>query len=533
MSRLADHYYRRLEANPLGRSLLALIAGLAAALAHPPFGLLPGLLGFALLLRLGDQADPVRPRTSAFFRGWLAGLGYFSLSVWWVTEAFLVDAAAHGWMAPFALILLAGGLAVFWGLGLWLYRLVRPQGPGRVLVFAGALALAEFVRGHVFTGFPWNLPGEAWRAGGAPSQAAALVGAYGLTWITVALAASPAALPGLARRQAVAIGGAAVAVLAALYGGGAWRLATAPAPRETAPVVRIVQADVDQKDKWRPENLDLIFDDYVRLSRLPASRRPDIVIWPEGALPAVIDDLLAPGQPYPIALSEAFAPGQVLMLGANRVGLGEDGALDYFNTLVAFRRLETPGLEVAGLYDKHRLVPFGEYLPLGEIMTGLGLRSLVNMPADFTAGPPPQPLILPGLPPVQPLICYEALFPRFTGQGAARGGIRAEWILNVSNDAWFGATSGPWQHLNLSSYRAIEEGLPLIRSTPTGVSGVIDSRGRLQAGAWMSQGRRGVIDAPLPPPDGPTPFSRLGNLPFAIMLLVSAAISATSWLRRR
>lgn len=532
MSRLADQYLS-LEAHPLSRGGLALCAGLAAALAHPPFGVLPGLLGFALLLRLGDQAGPERPLASAFFRGWLAGLGYFALSVWWVTEAFLVDAAAHGWMAPFALILLAGGLALFWGAGLWLYRLIRIEGPARVLVFAGALALAEFIRGHIFTGFPWNLPGEAWRAGGAPSQAAALVGAYGLTWITLALAASPAVLPGLARRQALAVGGIAVAVLAGLYGGGAWRLATTPPPRETAPLVRIVQADVDQQEKWRPENLDLIFEDYVRLSSQPADRRPDVVIWPEGALPAVIDDLLAPGQPYPIALAQAFAPGQVLMLGANRVGLGEDGALDYFNTLVAFQRLETSGLEVTGIYDKHRLVPFGEYLPQGDLMTQLGLRSLVNMPADFTAGPPPQPLVLPGLPPVQPLICYEALFPRFTGQGVARGGVRAEWILNVSNDAWFGATSGPWQHLNLSSYRAIEEGLPLVRSTPTGVSGVIDSRGRLQPGAWMSQGRRGVIDAPLPPPDGPTPFSRLGNWPFAIMLLVSAATSAVFRLRRR
>lgn len=532
MSRLTD-LYSRAETHPAGRGVLVLCAGLAAALAHPPFGVLPGLLGFALLLRLVDQAAPERPLASAFFQGWLAGLGYFALSVWWVTEAFLVDAAAHGWMAPFALVFLAGGLALFWGAGAWLYRLSGTQGPFRVLVFAGALALAEFVRGHIFTGFPWNLPGEAWRAGGAPSQAAALVGAYGLTWITVALAASPAVLPGLARRQTLAVGGAAAVVLVGLYGGGAWRLATAPAPREAAPVVRIVQADVDQKEKWRPENLDLIFDDYVRLSRLPAPQTPDVVIWPEGALPAVIDDLLAPGEPYPVALAEAFAPGQVLMLGANRVGVSEAGGLEYFNTLVAFERLETPGLEVVGIYDKHRLVPFGEYLPLGEIMTGLGLRSLVNMPADFTAGPPPQPLVLPSLPPVQPLICYEALFPRFTGQGAARGGIRAEWILNVSNDAWFGATSGPWQHLNLSSYRAIEEGLPLVRSTPTGVSGVVDSRGRLQAGAWMSQGRRGVIDAPLPPPDGPTPFSRLGNLPFAIMLLISGAMAVMSWFRRR
>ncbi|MDO8899736.1 MAG: apolipoprotein N-acyltransferase [Phenylobacterium sp.] len=532
MQRLAS-LYRHLEGHSLGRAGLALGAGLAAALAHPPFGVLPGLLGFAVILRLADQASPRRPLASAFFRGWLAGLGYFALSVWWVTEAFLVDAAAHGWMAPFALVLLAGGLALFWGGGIWLYRLARPQGPARMLVFAGALALAEWTRGHIFTGFPWNLPGEAWRAGGAPSQTAALVGAYGLTWITLALAATPAVLPGLARRQALAVSGAAIAVLAGLYGGGAWRLATAPAPRDTAPLVRIVQADVDQKTKWRPENLDLIFDDYVRLSALPAPRRPDVVIWPEGALPAVIDDLLAPGQPYPVVLAQTFAPGQVLMLGANRVGLGENGAFDYFNTLVAFRRMETPGLEVVGIYDKHRLVPFGEYLPFGDTMTRLGLRSLVNMPADFTPGPPPQPLTLPGLPPVQPLICYEALFPRFTAQAGVRGGIRAEWILNVSNDAWFGATSGPWQHLNLASYRAIEEGLPMVRSTPTGVSGVIDSRGRLQAGAWMSQGRRGVIDAQLPPPEGPTPFSRLGALPFAIMLLVSGAIVGVSFIRRR
>ena len=522
-----------LEARTWTRALLALCAGLAVALAHPPFGVLPGLLGLALLLRLGDGAGPRRPLASAFFRGWLAGLGYFALSVWWVTEAFLVDAAAHGWMAPFALIFLAGGLALFWGAGLLLYRLIAPQGPGRVLVFAGALALVEWLRGNILTGFPWNLVGEAWRAGGAPSQAAALVGAYGLTWLTLVLAASPAVLPGLEPQRRRIVGASALGLLVLLYAGGFWRLATAPAARDSAAVVRIVQADVDQKDKWRPENLDLIFDDYLRLSTQPAAVTPDMVIWPEGALPAVIDDLLAPGRPYAARLSAALPEGQVLMLGANRVGLGGEAGLDYFNTLVAFRRAEAGGLEVLGLYDKHRLVPFGEYLPLGDTMTRLGLRSLVNMPEDFTAGPPPQPLTLPGLPPVQPLICYEALFPRFTGQAGARGGVRAEWILNISNDAWFGATSGPWQHLNLASYRAIEEGLPLVRATPTGVSGVIDARGRLQAGAWMSQGRQGVIDSALPPPDAPTPFSRFGNLPFALMLLVSGAMGATPLLRRR
>ena len=521
-----------LERSPWGARLLALTAGLAAGLAHPPFGLLIGLLGFALMLRLAEAEGP-KPLRSAFFRGWLAGLGYFAISVWWVAEAFLVDAAAHGWMAPFALALLAGGLALFWGAGLALYRRSPLKGPARVLVFAGALAAVEWVRGHIFTGFPWNLPGEAWRAGGAPSQAAALVGAYGLTWITLAIAATPAVLPGLDRRARNVTVGLALAGLAVLYAWGAARLVTAPEVREGAPVVRVVQADVDQKTKWRPENLDLIFDDYVALSAQAAPRRPDVIVWPEGALPAVIDDLMAPGEPYPAALSAALAPGQIVMLGANRVGVAPGGGYDYFNALVAFRRLETGGLQVEGVYDKHRLVPFGEFLPFGDLMTRLGLRSLVNMPEDFTPGPPPRPLVLPGLAPVQPLICYEALFPRFTAEAGARAGLRAEWILNVSNDAWFGATSGPWQHLNLASYRAIEEGLPMVRSTPTGISAVIDSRGRRLDGAWLGPGRRGVIDAPLPPPAAPTAYARFGDLPFAIFLLVSGAMSVAPLLRRR
>ncbi len=178
-------------------------------------------------------------------------------------------------------------------------------------------------------------------------------------------------------------------------------------------------------------------------------------------------------------------------------------------------------------------MPFGEYLPLGDLMTRLGLRSLVHMPEDFTAGPPPAPLTLSNLPAVQPLICYEALFPRFASGAGSRAGVRPEWILNVSNDAWFGATSGPLQHLNLASYRAIEEGLPLVRSTPTGVSGIIDSRGRILDRARLGLGARGVIDAPLPPPAAPTLFARFGNWGFAIMLLVSTGMAVAPFIRRR
>ena len=326
--------------------LTALLAGLAAGIAHPPFGLIVGLAGYAvLLLRL--EAVRERPLRAAFGLSWLAGLGYFAVSTFWIAEPFLVDVAAHGWMAPFAVVLMAGGLALFWGAAGVAYRALRPRSAWKPLVFAGVFAAAEWLRGHVLTGLPWNLVGETWRAGSAPSQAAALFGAYGLTWITLAIASAPALLMLPVRRlaQAGMLMAAGVA-LTALYAGGAGRLAAAARTpyAADAPVVRIVQANIDQKDKWKPENLEAVFDAYLDLTGRPAATPPDIVIWPEGALPAVIDDLLAPGSPFAPRLRDAVRPGQTLLMGANRVDAdpngragGGDGWL-YYNTLLAFRR---------------------------------------------------------------------------------------------------------------------------------------------------------------------------------------------------
>ncbi|WP_293347777.1 apolipoprotein N-acyltransferase [Phenylobacterium sp.] len=506
--------------------LTALAAGLAAGLAHPPFGLLPGLLGFSLLLLRLETAQGPRPLRQAFFLGWLAGLGYFGVSTWWIGEPFLVDAAIYGWMAPFAVVLMGGGLALFWGAAAAAYRALRPRSAWKVLVFAGVFAAAEWLRGHILTGFPWNLVGESWRAGGAPSQAAALVGAYGLTWITLAVAAAPAVLLLPVRRLAQAgMMVAAGIALTALYAGGAGRLAAAA--RESyaadAPIIRVVQANIDQKDKWKPENLGLVFSAYEGLTARPAAERPDIVIWPEGALPAVIDDVIAAGSPYAPRLRDAIQPGQTLLMGANRAEPDGKGGYRYFNTLVAFRR-DQSALRVGGYYDKHRLVPFGEFMPLGDLAGRLGIRALVHMPDDFTAGPTPRPLVVPGMPAVQPLICYEALFP-----GLAAGGRRPAWILNISNDAWFGRTSGPWQHLNIASYRAIEQGLPIIRSTPTGVSAVIDAQGRILPGKKLVLDQFGVIDARLPSPAPTTFYSRFGDWSFLGLL----AVSALAWLAGR
>jgi apolipoprotein N-acyltransferase len=500
------------------------LAGLAAAAAHPPFGLLPGLLAYGLMMRLADGARPERPLRSAFLRGWLVGVGYFGLSIWWVVEPFQVEPDL-AWMAPFALVMMAGGLALFWGLGFLVYRAGGPRGFGRALVFAGALSAVEWLRGHVLGGFPWDLPGESWRAGSAPSQAAAVVGAYGLTWITVALGALPAlafdkAASPLRRGLALA---AAVLGVGLLYAGGAARLALARPLAEPPVQIRVVQANIDQKEKWRSENLGLVFDAYARLTVAPASTPPRVVIWPEGALPAVIDDLLAPGSPYVGRLQAALAPGQTLLMGANRAGRGRGGKVEYFNSLIALRR-EDAGLSVTGIYDKRQLVPFGEFMPLGDLASKIGLRSLVHMPEDFTAGPEPRPITPAGLPPVQPLICYEALFPHVTSGAAARAGFRPAWIVNVSNDAWFGVTSGPWQHLNMASYRAIEEGLPVVRATPTGVSAVIDAFGRSASIMRLEMGKTGQIDARLPPRLQATLYSRFAETFFFVMLLVSALI---------
>ena len=512
----------------------ALLGGLAAGLAHPPYGLALGLLGFSLILLRLETIQGARPLRSAFFLGWLAGLGYFGISTWWVVEPFLVEPEIYGWMAPFAVVLMGGGLALFWGLGALTYRALRPRSAWKVLVFAGVFGAFEWLRGHVLTGFPWNLPGEAWRAGSAPSQAAALVGSYGLTWITLAICSAPAILMLPVRRlaQAAMLVAAGVA-LTALYAGGAGRLAAASRPiyAKDAPVIRVVQANIDQKDKWKPENLRAVFDAYAELTNRPTAApftgRPDVVIWPEGALPAVINDLIAPGSDYAQPLRDLVQPGQTLLMGANRADTGPGGRTRYFNTLIAFRR-EQQALRVVGIYDKYRLVPFGEFLPLGDLARILGIRSLVHMEDDFTAGPKPRPLTAPGMPPVQPLICYEALFP-----GLAAHGPRPAWILNVSNDAWFGGASGPWQHLNISSYRAIEQGLPIVRATPTGVSAIIDAQGRIVPGMELGLGAFGVIDARLPPAAAETPYSRWGDIPFAGLTVLSAGAWFAGRRRRR
>ncbi len=539
---------------PRAGQLLALVAGAAAALAQPPFGLLPGLMGYGLLLYVLDASPAARPLRAAFFRGWTAGFGYLLISVWWIAEAFLVDAAERGWQGPFAVALTAGGIGVFWGGAGLTYKWLTQRAFGRafrILIFAAVLSLFEWLRGHVLTGFPWDLPGETWRAGSAMSQTASLVGAYGLTFITVALGASagvlapshdssvgPGRVPGIhgatsegpsgrstsrhgppeqVRRKRKERGARflvltlVAATLASLWGFGAWRLSQ-PSPHDTALRLRVVQPGLGEEATWTTPILIARYQRFMDLTSRPAAPPPDVVVWPEGAIPYLFNDYLAPGTWTLQALEQALRPGEILLAGGTRSAPEPDGPR-YYNTMLALRRT-ADGLTTLASYDKYRLVPFGEFVPLAPLFDRVGLKPLVQVGEPFTSGPRPAPLDIDGLPRVQPLICYEILFPGL----ATDHGRRAAWIVNVSDDAWYGRTSGPLQHLNMAGYRAIEQGLPIVRSTPTGVSAIIDGYGRTRASLGL--GQAGVIDGLLPAALPPTLYSKWGETPFFVAILI-------------
>ena len=503
---------------------IAFIGGAAAALAHPPFGVWPGVFGFSLTAWSLDQACERRPLLSALARGWMAGLAYLLIGTWWIAEAFFVDAAAHGWQAPLAVLFTAGGIGVFWGGAGLAYRLIAPRGARRVLVFAAVLAGFEWLRGHVLTGFPWDLPGEAWRAGSPVSQTASLIGAYGMTFVTIAVGAAPVTLFDRARPRAAAVSlCAAAAALALMWSYGAWSLSRPPPP-DQALRIRVVQPGLPEEPVWTEALLRQRVERIMGLTARPArGEPPQVVIWPEGALPYTFQDFFAPGSWAAAAMAAATRPGQIVFDGGARVAPGPQGAR-YYNTLLFVRRT-ADGFQTLGAYDKYRLVPFGEFLPFPHVFRLLGLSSLVQNGIAFSPGPKPAPIDVAALTRVQPLICYEALFPGFT---SSRGG-RPSWIVNVSDDAWFGRTTGPLQHLNLASYRAIEEGLPIVRATPTGVSAIVDAHGRVRA--RLGLGRQGVIDALLPGDLSPTPYSRLRDLPFCVLICLGLSCAFAS--RRR
>lgn len=496
---------------PWRRRGLLVLAGMMAAAALPPLHLVPLLwLALPVLLWLAD-ADP-RP-SRAFAAGWWFGLGHFAAGLYWVSHALLIEPLRHGWLVPFALVGLGGGLGIFTGLAALATRLA-PRGAARVLAFAAAWTGMEWLRGWMLTGFPWNLVATVWMPSDAMLQAVSSVGAYGLGLLTVAAAGMPALLGWAPPRRAVAWVAGGLAGLAAVWVGGAARLAGAEAGDVPGVVLRLVQPAIAQSSKWNPELRLRHLQEQVAMSRVAGFERVTHVVWAETAAPFFLD---LDDNARAIA-AQAAPPGGALITGApRRTPPGEEFRI--WNSLFG---IDAAG-RVVGLYDKVHLVPFGEYVPLRMIIPA-GVEKLTVGSVDFTPGPRRMSVAVPGAPSFSPLICYEIVFPT----EVLPDGARPRWIVNLTNDGWFGISAGPYQHYAAARLRAAEEGLPVVRVANTGISAVIDPFGRERV--RLGLGEQGVIDAALPEALPPTPFARWGNL---LPLALAAATFAISVLLRR
>lgn len=474
-----------------------LALGAGAALGLQPFGVWGATL--AALAVIIWRLAPARP-DAVFWHGLAAGLGWFGLSLSWIVEPFLVEPEIYGWMAPFALFLMALGGALFWAVPIWLAARVTHGWRARAAAIPAALVLSDWLRGWIFTGFPWARIGHVW-VDTPVAQGGAWIGAVGLSLITLALASAPSLAWRPGRQRAIGfLPGAALAILAtgAIWAAGLSRLAQ-PLPPDRDIVLRIVQPNAEQRLKWDPEWSAVFFRRLLDLSAEPGRR--DLVIWPETAVNFLLndaDDLL------PVMSNAAGAP---LVLGIQRQEQGR-----FFNSLALLSRDGS----LLSSYDKFHLVPFGEYIPWGDAMARIGINAFAAQQGNgYSRGPGPSIMSVDGLPDFQPLICYEAIFPQHLRGLDHRPG----WILQATNDGWFGRFSGPYQHLAQARLRAIETGLPLIRAANTGVSAVIDARGTIRDS--LPLGAAGKIDAALPGALTATFWQRTGPLPVvALSLLV-------------
>ena len=496
------------------RATVLLLAGALAALAMPPLDFWPGLFASFPVLATVIRDRSVR---SALGAGFCFGLGYFSVCLYWIGVAFLVDAATYLWMMPIMVGALAGGMALYWGAAAAVAAVLRRKGLVHLIMLAVLFGIAEWLRGHLLTGFPWTVPGLAAMGMGPLDQTAALIGMPGLTILVVLWASLPALLlDDLRDRREQIVAVILLALLPALAFWGAWRLAHAAEETVAGVKLRIVQPSIPQDEKWREGNARAIFEEMLELSQQASAQSPnginDIthVIWPESALPFYVDE-----SAEALATIDAMLnPGKTLIMGAVRRELGKrDAAGDYaaFNSVLVL----DDAANIVGRYDKWRLVPGGEFLPFESILAPMGFRKLVTVPGSFTAGPGPQSFAIPFAPPSGMLICYEAIFPDLIVDSINR----PEWLINVTNDGWFGRSSGPYQHFAQARMRAIEQGLPIVRAANTGISAVIDGYGRVRTS--LALGERGVIDAELPRSvPGATLYARIGDWAFCALLIV-------------
>ena len=494
------------------RSAVALALGVASAFSFAPYSLWPLMLGaFCGLVWLLDAKLGSKDAAAL---GWLFGFGQFSVSLYWISISFQFQADMPAWLGFVAVAALAGYLALYPALALWLASRSWTDSPSRILILAASWTATEWLRGHLLTGFPWTMVAQVWSETPVMLQAARLFGAYGLTLFTVALIATVALLVdrrASARRYLLI----AAASASLLFLDGWRRLQDGESPLREDLRVHLVQADVRQDLEADPERQRGILELYERMTAAALRLRgPGIVIWPETAVEYDIE-----GDRYGrIRLAQTIGESGTLILGAVGQRLGPRG--EWTGSRNSLLVVDGRGA-VRAVYDKTRLVPFGEYLPAGSILSRLGLASVTGGTDRFIAGRGPATLA-PGLPPFSPLICYEIIFPG----AVTEAGTRPEWLLNISNDAWFGDSWGPYQHFAQARLRAVEEGLPVVRSTPTGISGVIDPYGRVLTRTRLRE--RAVLTAYVPTPLPSTLYARYGDWLFLALLLAFAALGRWS-----
>jgi apolipoprotein N-acyltransferase len=505
------------------RAGIAFAAGAVSALALAPVNAWPVLfLTFPVLVWLVDGSASGRwsGAAAAAGAGWCFGFGYFLAGLYWVGYAFLVDAKTFGWLLPIAVAGLPAYLALFTALGLAAARLIWVRGPERVLALAATLTGAEWLRGHLLSGFPWNAFGYVFAQPLALAQSVSLVGVWGLTFLAVAIFASPALFADDAADTPrpllpLFIG---IAILAGFTGYGAARLWTHPTDTVSGVKLRIMQPNLQQDEKFNYSAKQQVMARYLRLSDLATGPQSNGIhdvthlIWPESAFPFFLTR-------EPDALAQIVSllqPGTVLITGAVRAAPPTNGsrAADAYNSVYV---IDHDG-SINGIYDKVHLVPFGEYLPFQRVLERLGLRQLTRMVGGFQSGDRRRAMDVPGAPKMLPLICYEAIFPG----AAVPGGERPGWLVNVTNDGWFGISSGPYQHFQQARMLAIAEGLPLVRAANTGISAVVDPLGRIIAA--LPLGAEGVLDAKLPRAIAPTLYARFGDDAFILFVVVSLLI---------
>jgi apolipoprotein N-acyltransferase len=504
------------------RALIALMAGALSVLSMAPFNAWPVLFvtfPVAVWLIDGAAAGKRRGVPAAALSGFWFGLGYFVPGLYWIGNAFLVDAPTFAWLMPFAVLGLPAYLALFPALGFALARLIWTRGASRVLALAIGLTISEWLRGHLLTGFPWNAFGYALSEPLALAQTASLIGLWGMTFLAVAIFASPAVLidGGSRGRKPWIAPAAALVMLAAMGIYGAARLSLQPTVM-TRVKLRIMQPNLQQDVKFNYGAKAEVMQKYLALSDRSSGpqstgvRDAQILIWPESAFPFFLTreaDAMA-------QIAELLPKGTVLVTGSVRAPDGPPGArvTRAYNSIYT---IDNDG-SVVSIYDKLHLVPFGEYLPFQAWMEKLGFVQLTKVHGGFIPGTRQRTMEIPQAPRALPLICYEVIFPGI----AAAGDERAGWIINLTNDGWFGNSTGPHQHLQQARLRAVEEGLPVVRAANTGISAVIDPSGRIVA--RLGLGLEGVLDASLPAALPPTVYARLRDIPVAVIMAVAFLI---------